>query len=58
MSHDIDWEKEIVTIKFNKDSKEKSSSGKTLILATSNGFDWMTIDGKKVGISYNVVMKP
>lgn len=53
MTHKIDYEKNQIVIDFDPDSTEKSKSGKTVILSTSNGFKWE----KGIGISYNIVKK-
>ena len=42
-----------LTIEIDLDSKQLSKSGKTYILASSNGFQW---EGD-IGISYNIVRK-
>ncbi|MBI2672374.1 hypothetical protein HYX16_05555 [Candidatus Woesearchaeota archaeon] len=51
MAHKLEGNKLI--IELNMDSKKLSKSGKTIMLATSNGFKW---EGD-VGISYNIVKK-
>ena len=51
MGHKLEGNKLIVEL--NMDSKELSKSGKTIMLATSNGFQW---EGD-IGISYNMVRK-
>ena len=55
--YNIDEKKHIVTIPFDMSSTQKSTSGKTTVLATSNGFQWVDVDGEKVGISFNIVKK-
>jgi hypothetical protein len=44
-----------VVIDFDIDSTQVSKSGKTIVLASSNGFKWVDIDGVSVGINYNIV---
>lgn len=45
-------------IEFDPNSKAKSSTGKTYLLATSNGYQEETLaDGTKIGVSYNVTRK-
>lgn len=56
-NYTIDKEAKTITIPFDMDSTQKSASGKTTILATSNGFQWVEINGVKVGISFNIVKK-
>ena len=51
MTHKIEGDKLIITLDLN--SKELSKSGKTIMLATSNGFQW---EGE-IGVSYNIVKK-
>lgn len=51
MGHRIEGNK--IIIDFNPDSKTPSNSGKTLILASSNGFIWFG----DIGINYNVIKK-
>lgn len=51
MTHKLEGNKLI--IELNMESKELSKSGKTIMLATSNGFQW---EGD-IGISYNIVKK-
>ena len=51
MAHKLEGNKLI--IELNLDSKELSKSGKTIMLATSNGFQWE----EDIGISYNIVRK-
>ena len=51
MAHKLEGNKLIIDLKL--DSKELSKSGKTIMLATSNGFQW---EGD-IGVSYNVVRK-
>ncbi len=53
MTHRIEGNRLIV--EFDPDSKTKSSTGKTFLLATSNGYQEGTMaDGTKIGISYNI----
>ena len=51
MTHNIEGDKLIVDLKL--DSTERSKSGKTVMLATSNGFVW----DNGIGISYNIVRR-
>ena len=51
MVHKLEGNKLI--IELDMDSKELSKSGKTIMLATSNGFQW---EGD-IGISYNIVKR-
>ena len=51
MTHKLEGNKLI--IELNMESKELSKSGKTIMLATSNGFQWVG----EIGISYNIVKK-
>ena len=51
MAHKLEGNKLI--IELDLDSNKLSSSGKTIMLATSNGFQW---EGE-IGISYNIVKK-
>jgi len=51
MVHKLEGNKLI--IELNMESKELSKSGKTIMLATSGGFQW---EGD-IGISYNIVKK-
>ena len=51
MAHKLEGNKLI--IELNMGSKELSKSGKTIMLATSNGFQ---CEGD-IGISYNIVKK-
>lgn len=53
----IDEEAKTVTIPFDMSSTQRSASGKTIVLATSNGFQWTEVNGVKVGISFNIVKK-
>ncbi len=59
MSHRIEGNRLIIELDPN--SKQKSTSGKTFLLATSNGFQdgEIEIDGQKIriGISYNITRK-
>jgi len=54
MSFKIEGNKLIVT--FDQDSKTLSKSGKTFMLGSSGGFQWVK-DGKggMIGVSYNIV---
>jgi|LGOV01.1.fsa_nt_gb hypothetical protein len=54
---DINKTENTVTIPFDINSTRSSASGKTIVLATSNGFQWVEINGEKVGISFNIVKK-
>ena len=49
----MNFDKNQVVIEYNPESKEKSKSGKTFVLATSSGFKWEN----GIGISYNIVKK-
>ena len=49
MTHKLEGNKLI--IELDMDSKQLSKSGKTIMLATSNGFIWEN----NIGISYNIV---
>ena len=51
MGHKLEGNKRI--IELDMESKELSKTGKTIMLATSNGFQW---EGD-IGISYNIVKK-
>ena len=51
MGHKLEGNKLIITL--DMESKELSKTGKTIMLATSNGFQW---EGD-IGISYNIVKK-
>lgn len=56
MQHRIEGNRLI--IEFDPNSKEKSSTGKTYLLATSSGYQEGTLaDGTKIGISYNITKK-
>ncbi len=56
MSHKIEGTRLIIDLDIN--SKTKSKTGKTYLLATSNGFqDGEMQDGTKIGISYNITRK-
>lgn len=45
-------------VEFDPNSKAKSSTGKTYLLATSNGYQEATLpDGTKIGVSYNITKK-
>jgi len=54
MSFKIEGNKLIIT--FDPDSRTQSKSGKTFMLGSSGGFQWVD-DGKggMVGVSYNIV---
>lgn len=57
MSHKINGNSTLV-IEFDPNSKEKSTSGKTYLLASSHGYqDGELQDGTKIGISYNITRK-
>lgn len=51
MAHKIEGNKLIIDLDL--DSKQPTSSGKTIMLATSSGFQWVG----DIGISYNIVRK-
>ena len=51
MGHKLEGNK--LTIDLDLQSTRKSKSGKTIMLASSNGFVW---DGE-IGISYNIVKR-
>jgi len=53
MTHKLDLEKGQLIIDLNMSSTERSKSGKTILLATSGGFQWE----EGIGISYNIVKK-
>lgn len=53
MTHTLDIENNKLIIDLNMDSTERSKSGKTILLASSGGFQW----DQGIGISYNVVKK-
>lgn len=54
--HRIDGNQLIV--EFDPNSKTLSSTKKTFLLATSNGYQEGTLtDGTKIGISYNITKK-
>ena len=56
MAHKIEGNRLIIDLDIN--SKTKSKTGKTYLLATSNGFqDRELQDGTKIGISYNITRK-
>lgn len=56
MAHKIEGNRLIIDLDIN--SKTKSKTGKTYLLATSNGFqDGEMQDGTKIGISYNITRK-
>ncbi len=57
MSHKINGNNTLV-IEFNPNSKQKSTSGKTFLLASSHGYQEGELqDGTKIGISYNITRK-
>ncbi len=51
MTHKIEGNK--VIIEFDPESNQLSKSGKTFLLASSNGFIW---EGD-IGVSYNIIKK-
>lgn len=51
----INKEKNSVTIEFDPDSKDESSSGKSVMLATSGGFVYD--EGTGIGISVNIIRR-
>ena len=54
--HSIEGNNIIIELDLN--SKKLSSTGKTILLATSNGYQNATLkDGTEIGISYNVTKK-
>ena len=53
MPHILDLENNKLIIDLNMDSTERSKSGKTILLASSGGFQWEN----EIGISYNIVKK-
>lgn len=53
MAHILDLENNKLIIDLNMDSTERSKSGKTILLASSGGFQWEN----QIGISYNIVKK-
>ena len=53
MAHRLDMENNQLIIDLNMDSTERSKSGKTILLASSGGFQWEN----EIGISYNIVKK-
>lgn len=53
MSYKLDIENKQLIIDLNMESTERSKSGKTILLATSGGFQWE----EGIGISYNIVKK-
>lgn len=56
MTHKIEGNRLIIDLDIN--SKTKSRTGKTYLLATSNGFqDGELPDGTNIGISYNITRK-
>jgi len=55
MGCDIDIGNKKITIDFNPNSKELSSSGKSIILASSRGFIWDGDTG--IGVSYNIIKR-
>lgn len=46
-----------VIIEFDPESTEESRSGKTIMLGTSNGFQWIKTKNGEIGISYNIVKR-
>jgi hypothetical protein len=56
MAHRIEGNK--VVIEFDPETKNMSKSGKTYVLATSNGFaTGKMADGTEIMISYNICKK-
>jgi len=56
MGHRIDGNKLIID--FDPNSKTLSKSGKTYVLATSNGFSTEKLaDGTEIMVSYNICKK-
>jgi hypothetical protein len=56
MAHRVDGNS--VVIDFDPNSKNLSKSGKTFVLATSNGFATAKLaDGSDIMISYNICKK-
>lgn len=56
MTHRIQGNELIITI--NPKSTEKSTSGKTFLLASSHGYQEGELpDGTKIGISYNITRR-
>lgn len=53
LAHKLDMENNQLIIDLNMDSEERSKSGKTILLASSGGFQWE----QEIGISYNIVKK-
>lgn len=53
MGHRLDMENNQLIIDLDMNSTEKSKSGKTILLASSGGFQWEN----EIGISYNIVKK-
>lgn len=55
---DFEIEDDKLIVPFNPTSTDLSKSGKTYVLATSHGFQWVD-DGKggKVGVSYNIIRR-
>jgi len=51
MGHKLEGNK--LTIDLDLNSTTRSKSGKTILLASSNGFVWVG----EIGISYNIVRK-
>jgi len=51
MAHKLEGNK--LVVEFDPNSKQMSKTGKSILLASSNGFIW---DGN-VGISYNIIKK-
>ncbi len=52
-SFEVDEENHKVIITYDPDSKERSSSGKNNIIATSGGFQYKG----KIGVSFNIIRK-
>jgi hypothetical protein len=51
MTHKLEDNK--LTIEFDLNSKQMSKTGKSILLASSNGFTWVG----DIGISYNIIKK-
>ena len=51
MAHKLEGNK--LVVEFDPNSRQMSKTGKSILLASSNGFIW---DGN-VGISYNIIKK-
>jgi len=56
MAHEIKGNSLIIGLDLS--SKERSSTGKTILLASSHGYQNAELqDGTKIGISYNITRK-